>query len=60
MYEIGELLNRLGLPEADEEYMGRRRGNYWEEMEDEDDEEFLDEFYSTEDDAGMALFEGGQ
>lgn len=58
MYEIGELLNRLGLPEAEEEYMGRRRGNYWEEMEDEDDEEFLDEFYSAEDDAGMPLFEG--
>lgn len=40
--EIGELLNRLGLPEADPEYLVRRRGKYWEE--DEDDEDYEDEF----------------
>lgn len=49
MYEIGELLNRLGLPQADEEYMSRRRGNFWEEEEDDDDEDFLDEFYGADD-----------
>ncbi|CAB1104691.1 unnamed protein product [Ectocarpus sp. CCAP 1310/34] len=49
VYEIGELLNRLGLPQADEEYMSRRRGNFWEEEEDDDDEDFLDEFYGADD-----------
>lgn len=45
---MGELLNRLGLPEAVEEYMGRRRGKFWEEDEDEDDEDYIDEFYTGE------------
>lgn len=55
MYEIGEMLNRLGLPQAEEEYMVRRRGRFWEEDEDEDDEDFIEEFYSGEDD--VPLFE---
>lgn len=50
VYEIGELLNRLELPEAVEEYMGRRRGKFWEEAEDEDDEDYLDDFYTGDED----------
>lgn len=37
---MGELLNRLGLPEVVEEYMSRRRGKFWEEEEDEDDDDY--------------------
>lgn len=56
VYEIGELLNRLGLPQAEEEYMSRRRGNFWEEEEDDDDEEYVVDFSGG--DADMSLFEG--
>lgn len=56
IYEIGELLNRLGLPQAEEEYMGRRRGKFWEEEDDDDDEDFLADFYAGE--ADLTLFEG--
>lgn len=39
LIRIGELLNRLGLPDAEMEYVGRRRGNFWEE---EDENEIED------------------